>query len=55
MTAGRLNAETAAANARFRAIYGPWKALHAGQVLWFRVVENTFDNFMVRASTPDRL
>jgi TRAP-type mannitol/chloroaromatic compound transport system substrate-binding protein len=38
--------ETAAANPRFRKVYGPWKHFRDEQVLWFRVAEQNFDNFM---------
>jgi TRAP-type mannitol/chloroaromatic compound transport system substrate-binding protein len=38
--------ETAAANPRFRKVYEPWKRFRNEQVLWFRVAEQNFDNFM---------
>jgi len=42
--------ETAAANAKFRKVYEPWKRFRDEQVLWFRVAEQNFDNFMALAS-----
>jgi TRAP-type mannitol/chloroaromatic compound transport system substrate-binding protein len=38
--------ETAAKNEKFRKVYGPWKKFRDEQYLWFRVAENTFDNFV---------
>ena len=42
--------ETAAANPKFRKVYEPWKRFRDEQVLWFRVAEQNFDNFMATAS-----
>jgi TRAP-type mannitol/chloroaromatic compound transport system substrate-binding protein len=39
-------AETAAKNENFRKIYEPWNRFRQDQVLWFRVAENTFDDFV---------
>ena len=47
--------ETMAKNARFKKIYEGWKAFRAEEVLWFRVVENTLDNFMARQSAANKL
>jgi len=47
--------ETAAKNAKFKKVYDQWKAFRAEQVLWFRVAENTFDNFMARAYGQNKL
>jgi TRAP-type mannitol/chloroaromatic compound transport system substrate-binding protein len=33
-------------NPHFKRIYGPWRAYRDDQYLWFRVAENTFDNFV---------
>jgi TRAP-type mannitol/chloroaromatic compound transport system substrate-binding protein len=41
--------ETAAANPRFKKVYEPWKKFRDEQILWFRVAEQNFDNFMARA------
>ena len=42
--------ETAAKNAKFKAVYEPWKRFRDEQILWFRVAEQNFDNFMATAS-----
>lgn len=54
-TAGELYAEIAAKNPRFRKVYDSWKPFRAEQVLWFRVAENPFDNFMARQSASNKL
>jgi TRAP-type mannitol/chloroaromatic compound transport system substrate-binding protein len=41
-----LYEEIAAKNANFRKVYEPWKAFRDSQYQWFRVAENTFDNFV---------
>ncbi len=38
--------ETAAKNAKFKKVYDAWKKFRDDQYLWFRVAENTFDNFV---------
>ena len=53
--ANELYAETVAKNAKFKKVYEPWKQFRSEQVLWFRVVENTFDNFMARQSAANKL
>ncbi|MFZ5782950.1 MAG: TRAP transporter substrate-binding protein [Pseudomonadota bacterium] len=47
--------ETMAKNARFKKIYEQWKPFRAEEVLWFRVAENTLDNFMARLSAANKL
>lgn len=47
--------ETAEKNPKFKKVYESWKAFRSEQVLWFRVAENTFDNFMARASAQSKL
>ena len=47
--------ETSAKNPKFKKIYDSWKAFRNEQVLWFRVAENTFDNFMARSSAQNKL
>ncbi len=47
--------ETMAKNPRFKKIYETWKPFRAEEVLWFRVVENTLDNFMARLSAANKL
>jgi TRAP-type mannitol/chloroaromatic compound transport system substrate-binding protein len=37
--------ELSAKSAHFKRIYGPWRAFRANQHLWFRVAEQSFDNF----------
>jgi TRAP-type mannitol/chloroaromatic compound transport system substrate-binding protein len=41
-----LSEEMAAKNPKFRKIYESWKPFRDEQYLWFRVAENTFDNFV---------
>jgi TRAP-type mannitol/chloroaromatic compound transport system substrate-binding protein len=53
--ANEVYAETMAKNARFKKIYDQWKQFRAEEVLWFRVVENTLDNFMARLSAGNKL
>jgi TRAP-type mannitol/chloroaromatic compound transport system substrate-binding protein len=53
--ANQVYDETMAKNARFKKIYGEWKPFRAEEVLWFRVVENTLDNYMARLSASNRL
>ena len=50
-----LYAEIMKTNDKFKKVYEPWKAFRADQVLWFRVAENTFDNFMNRLSAGNRI
>jgi TRAP-type mannitol/chloroaromatic compound transport system substrate-binding protein len=38
--------EIAAKNAAFKKVYEPWKAFRDTQYQWFRVAENTYDNFV---------
>src|SRR5882724_7683720 len=38
--------ETAATNEKFKKIYDAWKPFRQDEDLWFRVAENTFDNFV---------
>jgi len=53
--ANELYAETMAKNAKFKKIYESWKPFRNEEILWFRVVENTFDNFMARQSAANKL
>jgi TRAP-type mannitol/chloroaromatic compound transport system substrate-binding protein len=53
--ANDLYNETAAKNPKFKKVYEQWKGFRAEQVLWFRVAEGTFDNFMFRASAQNKL
>jgi len=45
-TAQDLYTELAAKSPEFKKIYGPWHKFRDDQYLWFRVAENTFDNFV---------
>jgi TRAP-type mannitol/chloroaromatic compound transport system substrate-binding protein len=54
-SANELYAETVAKNPKFKKIYESWKPFRNEEVLWFRVVENTFDNFMARQSAAGKL
>ena len=53
--ANEVYAETMAKNAKFKKVYESWKQFRNDEVLWFRVVENTFDNFMARQSAANKL
>jgi len=48
--AQELYAETSAKNARFKTVYESWKAFQNEQNMWFRVAENTYDQFMYAKS-----
>ena len=41
--------ETAAANPRFKKVYDSWRPFRGDQFQWFRVAENTYDNFAFTA------
>jgi TRAP-type mannitol/chloroaromatic compound transport system substrate-binding protein len=42
--------ETAASNAKFKKVYDAWRVFRNDQYLWFRVAENSFDNFVYAKS-----
>jgi TRAP-type mannitol/chloroaromatic compound transport system substrate-binding protein len=42
--------QIAATNAKFKTVYEQWKQFRADEYLWFRVAENTFDNFVYAQS-----
>lgn len=46
--------ETAARNPRFNKVYAAWRKFRADDYLWFRVAENTFDNFVYTKSAEKR-
>ena len=50
----QLYDETAAANPRFKKVYEGWRKFRADAYLWFRVAENTFDNFVYAQSAKQR-
>ena len=41
--------ETSEKNANFKKLYDNMSAFQKDQILWFRVTENTFDNYMASA------
>jgi TRAP-type mannitol/chloroaromatic compound transport system substrate-binding protein len=43
--------DTAAANPRFKKVYEQWRKFRDEQVLWFRVAEGNFDQFMATATS----
>lgn len=49
VAANAVYAEEAEKNAKFKKIYEPWKKFRDDQILWFRVAEQNFDNFMATA------
>jgi TRAP-type mannitol/chloroaromatic compound transport system substrate-binding protein len=53
--ANEVYAEITAKNAAFKKIYDSQMAFRKEEVLWFRVAENTFDNFMARQSAANKL
>ena len=52
---GEVYAETTAKNPAFKKIFDSMMAFRKEEVLWFRVAENTFDNFMARQSAAGKL
>jgi len=38
--------EIAGKNPKFKKVFEAWKAFREDQYLWFRVAENTFENFV---------
>jgi TRAP-type mannitol/chloroaromatic compound transport system substrate-binding protein len=53
--ANEVYAETNAKNAKFKKIFDSMMGFRKEEVLWFRVAENTFDNFMARQSAMNKL
>jgi TRAP-type mannitol/chloroaromatic compound transport system substrate-binding protein len=51
----QLYDEICAKNPRFKKVYNSWKPFRNEEILWFRVCENTFDNFMARMSAANKL
>ena len=47
--ANEVFAETSAKYPTFRKVYEPWKKFRDEEVLWFRVAEGNFDQFMASA------
>lgn len=50
--AQELYQELAAKSADFKKIYASWSKFRDDQYLWFRVAENTFDNFVYSVKPP---
>jgi TRAP-type mannitol/chloroaromatic compound transport system substrate-binding protein len=53
--ANEIYAETMAKNANFKKVYESMTAFRKDEVLWFRVAENTYDNFMAHQSASNKL
>jgi TRAP-type mannitol/chloroaromatic compound transport system substrate-binding protein len=53
--ANELYAEISVKNPKFKKVYDSWKAFRNEEILWFRVCEGTFDNFMARMSAAEKL
>jgi len=47
--ANEVYAEESAKNPKFRKIHDAWKVFRDDQILWFRVTEQNFDNYMATA------
>src|SRR5689334_12821789 len=50
-----LWAEISAKNPRFKKVYDSWRSFRNEEILWFRVCEGSFDNFMARMSAAGKL
>ena len=48
-------AEISAKNPKFKKVYESWRPFRNEEILWFRVCEGTFDNFMARMSAANKL
>ncbi len=55
VAANDVYAGLTAKNANFKKIYDSQMAFRKDGVLWFRVAENTYDNFMARQSAANKL
>ena len=55
IAANELYAEISAKNPRFKKVYDNWRPFRNEEVLWFRVCEGSFDNFMARMSAAEKL
>ena len=53
--ANEVYKETMAKSANFKKVYDSMVAFRREEVLWFRVAENTFDNYMARLSAGNKL
>src|SRR6478609_4978624 len=50
-----LYAELSAKSPNFKKIYDNWRPFRNEEILWFRVCEGSFDNFMARMSAANKL
>jgi TRAP-type mannitol/chloroaromatic compound transport system substrate-binding protein len=48
--ANKLYDDTASKNPKFKKVFESWVKFRNEEYLWFQVAENTFDNFMIRAT-----
>ncbi len=48
--ANEVYAEESAKNPKFKKVYDSWRPFRDDQILWFRVAEQNFDNFMAGAN-----
>ena len=55
VAANELYAELSAKNPRFKKVYDNWRPFRNEEILWFRVCEGSFDNFMARQSAAGKL
>ena len=46
--------ENAAKNPKFKKVYDSWKAFRDEEFLWFRVVENSYENFVYAQNAAER-
>jgi TRAP-type mannitol/chloroaromatic compound transport system substrate-binding protein len=53
--ANEIYADIMAKNANFKKVYESMTAFRKDEVLWFRVAENTYDNFMAHQSAANKL
>ena len=53
--AQELYAETNAKNAKFKKVYDSWREFRNAELEWFRVTENSFDQFMMARSRERKL
>ncbi|WIM13367.1 TRAP transporter substrate-binding protein [Enhydrobacter sp.] len=53
--ANDIYADIMAKNANFKKVYDSMTAFRKDEVLWFRVAENTYDNFMAHQSAANKL
>jgi TRAP-type mannitol/chloroaromatic compound transport system substrate-binding protein len=53
--ATELYNELCVKNAKFKKVYENWRQFRNEEILWFRVCEGSFDNFMARQSAAGKL